>query len=168
MKALALAAVASLAAGSAALAEPPPPVSSVSVTIGPELREKAETTYGVRDVERLAAELQSDVERELSRSGALGGAGGRLELVLVDAKPNRPTFKQLGDKAGLSYESVSLGGATIEGRVIAADGQVIPLRYRWYEHDIREARFGGTWSDAEWTIERFASRLGRGEALASR
>ncbi len=168
MKALALAAAASLAAGSAALAGPPPPVSSVSVTIGPELRERAETTYGVRDVERLAAELQSDVERELSRSGALGAAGGRLELVLVDAKPNRPTFKQLGDTPGLSMESFGVGGAAITGRIVAADGSETPLAYRWYETDIRQAWAASTWHDAEWTFDRFANRLGRGEAFAAR
>jgi hypothetical protein len=168
MRTLAFAAAVSLAATSAALAAPLPPVASVHVAVSPELRAKAEKTYGVRDIERLAAELQSDVERALSRTGALGGSGGRLELVLVDAKPNRPTFKQMGDKPGLSYQSISLGGATIEGRAIGADGSVTPVAYRWYEHDIRDAYYGGTWSDAQWTIQRFANRLGRGQLLATR
>lgn len=167
MRTLALAAAATLTLAPAAFAAPLPAVSSVSVTVGPELQEKAEETYGVRDVQRLAHELQREVEQELARSGGLRG-DGRLELVLVDAKPNRPTFKQLGDTPGLSYQSFGVGGATIEGRVVSADGTVTPLRYRWYETDIRQAAYGSTWSDAEWTIDRFASRLGRGEVLAQR
>ncbi|HEX2559922.1 hypothetical protein [Phenylobacterium sp.] len=167
MRTLALAAAAALSLAPAAFASPLPSVSSVSVAIGPELQEKAEKTYGVRDVQRLADELQREAEQALARSGALGG-GGRLELVLVDAKPNRPTFKQLGDTPGLSFQSFGVGGATIEGRAISADGAVTPISYRWYETDIRQAAYGSTWSDAEWTIERFAGRLGRGQALAQR
>jgi hypothetical protein len=167
MRTLVLAAAAALTLAPAAVAAPLPAVSSVSVTIGPELQEKAAETYGVRDIQRLADELQRDVERELARKGALGD-GGRLDLVLVDAKPNRPTFKQLSDTPGLSFQSFGVGGATIEGRAVAADGTVTPLRYRWYETDIRQAARGGVWSDAEWTINRFASRLSRGEAVAQR
>lgn len=167
MRTLAFAAAATLALAPAALAAPLPPVSAVSVTIGPELAEKAEATYGVRDVQRLADELQREVEQELARTGGLGD-GGRLELVLVDAKPNRPTFQQLSDTPGLSFQSFGLGGATIEGRAVAADGTVTSLRYRWYETDIGQAAYGATWSDAEWTIDRFARRLARGEVLAQR
>lgn len=167
MRTLALAAAAALTLAPTAFAAPPPSVSAVSVTIGPELQAKAEQTYGVRDVQRLADELQREVEQELARTGGLGG-GGRLELVLVDARPNRPTFKQLGDTPGLSAQSFGVGGATIEGRVISADGAVTPIHYHWYESDIRQAAFGSTWSDAEWTIDRFASRLGRGQVMAQR
>ena len=90
------------------------------VTIGPELQEKAVETYGVRDVEDLANQLRKDVERELGRSGAYDGA--RIELTLVDAAPNRPTFKQLSDTPGLSLASFGLGGAKIEGQAIAPGG----------------------------------------------
>lgn len=164
MRTLALAAAAALTFAPAAFAAPPP---AVSVTIGPELQEKAQNTYGVRDVQRLADELQRGAERALVRSGGLG-PGGRLELVLVDVKPNRPTFKQLSETTGLSYQSFGVGGATIEGRAVAADGTVTPLRYRWYETDIRQAPYSATWSDAEWTIDRFAGRLARGQVLAQR
>jgi hypothetical protein len=162
MRTFALAVVALLASGSAALAAP----ASVSVTVGPELSAKAVKTYGVKEVDRLAATLRRDVERELTKTGAYDGA--RVELVLVDAQPNRPTFKQLGDVPGLSYESFGIGGAKIEGQIVAADGAVTPIGYKYYESDIRYARANWTWSDAEWTFDRFAARLGRGQALASR
>ncbi|MGA0607165.1 hypothetical protein ACO2Q0_14320 [Phenylobacterium sp. VNQ135] len=163
MRLPALAAAALLASASTALAAP----AAVSVTIGPELQEKAEKTYGVRDVQRLADSLRGEVERSLAKSGAHQDA--RIELVLTDAKPNRPTFKQLGDTPGLSMESFGVGGAAIEGRLVAADGKVTPLKYRWYESDIRQAYGDWVWSDAELSFDRFASRLARNDTrLAQR
>ncbi|MCR5875681.1 hypothetical protein LRS10_16820 [Phenylobacterium sp. J426] len=163
MRFLAFAAAALLASASTALAAP----ATVSVTIGPELQAKAEKTYGVRDVQRLADSLRGEVERRLTKSGAHQDA--QIELVLTDAKPNRPTFKQLADTPGLSMESFGIGGAAIEGRLIAADGTVTPLSYRWYESDIRQAYGDWVWSDAEVSFDRFAARLARNDArLAQR
>lgn len=159
---LALLTVAFALAASAALAAP----AAVSVTVGEKLQQKAVKKYGTRDVERLAASLQTEVEKSLAKSGKY--EGGRVELTLIDAKPNRPTFKQLGDTPGLSYQSFGIGGAKIEGRVVAADGAVTPLSYSWYETDIGQVWAVSTWHDAEWTFDRFASRLARGAVLASR
>ena len=140
--------------------------TEVQVQIGPKLQKEAEKTLGVREVDRLAADLKRQVEREVARTGVLDGA--RLELVLVDAKPSRPTFKQLGDRPGLSYESFSLGGARIEGKAIAVDGAVTPLHYQWYETDIRWSPYRTTWGDADTAFGQFARRLARGETYASR
>jgi hypothetical protein len=161
MRTLALAAAALLASGSAALAAP----ASVTVAIGPGLHAKAEKEYGLRDVNRLADSLRKEVERELAKTGAYDGA--RIELMLEDAKPNRPTMQQMS-KMGLSFESFGIGGATIEGHAIRPDGTMVPLSYSWYETDIRNAWATTTWHDAEWTFDRFASRLARGETLARR
>lgn len=162
MRIIALAAAALLSSATAAFATS----ASVTVTVSPQLQKKAVEKYGVREVDRLAAELRKDVERELARTGAYDGA--RIELTLVDAVPNRPTFKQLSDKPGLSFESFGIGGARIEGQVIAPGGAVTPLKYSWYETDIRQTRANSTWSDAQWTISRFASRLASGKAVAIR
>ena len=162
MRTLILAAAAVLATASAAAAAP----ASVTVTIGPELQAKAAKTYGVRDVDRLAAELQKAVTRELARTGAYDGA--RIQLELTDAVPNRPTMKQMGDKPGLSFESLSVGGADINGQAVLPNGNLQPISYRWYETDIRNARGTSTWHDAEWTFDRFAHRLAREQTLARR
>lgn len=162
MRIIALAAAALLAGAPSAFAAP----AQVSVTVGPELMTKAAKTYGVRDVQRLAAELRSEVEDAVARSGRHEDA--RIELVLVDAKPNRPTFKQLSDTPGLSYESFGVGGAAITGRIVAADGSETPVDYRWYETDIRQAYGYWTWTDAERTFDRFAHRVARGGQLARR
>ena len=140
--------------------------ASVHVSIGPKLQEKAVEKYGAEEVDRLALDLRRRVERSLGRSGALADADVRL--VLLDVRPNRPTMKQMGDRIGLSFSSFSVGGARIEGEAITADGRVRPVGYAWYETDIRQAAGRSTWHDAEWAFDRFARRLGRGEAFASR
>jgi hypothetical protein len=140
--------------------------ASVSVTVGPELQLKGERTLGMRDINDLARSLQTDVEKRLAKTGAYEGA--RIDLILVDAKPNRPTFKQLSDTPGLSMQSFGVGGARIEGRVVSTDGAVTPLSYDYFAPDIRWARGESTWSDAEQTFEQFAAKLGRGEKVASR
>ena len=140
--------------------------ASVTVSIGPELQAKAEKTLGTRDIDGLADDLRKAVERQLARTGAHDGA--RIELRLVDAQPNRPTFKQMGDRPGLSYESYGIGGARIDGRIVAANGAISPIGYAYYETDIRYAGRGGTWADADWTIQRLAYSLGRGETPVRR
>ena len=162
MRLLALTAAALMASASTAFAAP----AAVSVTIGADLQKKAEDTYGVREIRHLGDDLRASVEKRLAKSGAHEGA--RIELTLVDAKPNRPTFEQLGHTPGLSLESFGIGGATIEGRIVRADGSTEPVGYRWYETDIRQAYGYSTWHDAVWTFDRFAGRLAKGDELASR
>src|SRR5688572_7465585 len=112
-----------LASAAPALAAP----AAVSVTVGPELQKKFDKTYGVREAQQLTADLQRSVETALVKRSAHDGA--RIELVLTDVKPNRPTFKQMADTPGLSMQSFGIGGATIEGRIVAADGQEQPVKY---------------------------------------
>jgi len=162
MRLLALSAAALLASASVALAAP----ASVTVSVGPELQKKFDKDYGVREAQLLTADLQSSVEKSLAKSGALDGA--RVELILTDVKPNRPTFKQMADTPGLSMESFGIGGAAIEGRIVAADGTESPVSYRWYETDIRNSYANWIWHDAEWTFDRFARRLARGREVARR
>jgi hypothetical protein len=153
MRTVALATATVLLSATAALAAP----ATVNVTISPELQAKAAKKYGVRDINELAASLKKSVVGELARSGAYADA--KIDLVLADAKPNRPTFKQMGDTPGLSFESFGIGGARITGTATAANGAVTPLDYRWYETDIRWAQYNATWGDAYTTFQRFAHRL---------
>lgn len=155
MRVLVLSAAALLASAMSAVAAP----ASVTVSVAPELQKTFDKTYGVREAERLTSDLQATVEKTLARTGAHEGA--RIELTLTDAKPNRPTFKQLSDKPGLSLQSFGVGGAAIRGKIVAADGTEKSFSYRWYETDIREASYNWIWSDAEWTFDRFARKLAR-------
>ena len=160
---LALSAAALIAVGAtSALAAP----ASVSVTVGPELQKKFDKTYGLREAQLLTADLQQSVESALAKTAAHDGA--RIELVLTDVKPNRPTFKQMADTPGLSMQSFGIGGAAIEGRIVAADGRESPVKYSWYENDIQQSYGAWIWHDAEWTFDRFARRLAKGQEVARR
>jgi hypothetical protein len=155
------AAIVALSISGAALAAP----ASVDVTVGPELQEKADK-YGQRELDLLTRDLQRTVANRLAKSAAYDGA--RIELTLVDAKPNRPTFNELGKSVGLSPLSFGIGGAEITGRAVRADGTITPIGYKWYETDIRQSPYRSTWGDAQIVFERFAYRLAKGDQLAMR
>lgn len=161
-KLIALSAAALLLSAGIAAAAP----AEVTVTVGPKLAKKAAEKYGVREIDHLTQDLRTSVERQLARTGAYENQ--RIELTLVDAVPNRPTFKQMSDKPGLSFSSFGIGGAKIEGRAVAADGTSTPLSYHWYETNIQDTWGRSTWQDAEYTFDRFARRLGAGQVLAQR
>ena len=74
----------------------------------------------------------------------------------------------MGDRPGLSSRSFGIGGAKIAGEIVAADGKVTPVGFKWYETDIRWEHTSATWSDAQRTFDQFARKLSRGEAIAAR
>lgn len=148
----------------AALFAAPVMAQQVTVTVGGDLTEQVET-LGQRDVDQQVARLQTVVERRLARDGALQGA--QVNLVLTDLKPNRPTMQQAADKPGLSVlESISIGGATIEGEVVTADGQRLPISYSRYSNSLADVHGFSTWQDADRTYDRFANNLVRGRLVS--
>ena len=154
-----LGAVLAVAAGPV-LAEP----ASINVTIGPDLQRKVDD-LGERDVREQADRLAEVVRRALARDGRLDGA--RIDLVLTDLKPNRPTFEQMAHQPGLDgHRSISSGGAAIEGSVTTADGEVLPVRYDWYSPTLAEVRGHTTWQDADRAYERLARNLVRGRYVS--
>ncbi|QBX36986.1 hypothetical protein E4M02_03855 [Brevundimonas sp. S30B] len=158
MRTLAFAAplAALLAVTSVARAQP----DSVTVTWGPKLQEQAER-LGEREVAQQSERLREAVQRALASHGPLDGA--RIELVLSELKPNRPTIKQMSRTPGLDgFRSRSIGGATIEGQATLADGSVQPIRYAWYSHNLAEVRGYSTWTDADRAFSRLASNLAAG------
>lgn len=147
----------------AALAAPAM-AQQVTVTVGGDLTEDVRE-LGQRDVDQQLERLQTVVERRLARDGALEGA--QVNLVLTDLKPNRPTWQQAADKPGLSImDSISIGGATIEGEVITADGQRLPVRYSRYSSSLAEVRGYTTWQDADRTYDRLANNLVSGRLVS--
>ncbi len=143
------------------MAEP----DSISVTVGPGLLQKADA-LGERDVRDQAARLADVVRRTLARnSGDLDGA--RIDLVLTDLRPNRPTYEQMAQRPGLDgFRSVSIGGAAIEGHITTADGRVLPVKYDWYTDNISEVRGFTTWQDADRAYQRLADNLARGRYVS--
>lgn len=153
-----LALVAALAAPAAAQ------TPRVSVTVGGDLTEQVED-LGQRDVDQQLARLQTVVERRLERAGALEGA--QVNLVITDLKPNRPTMQQASDRPGLSImDSISIGGATIEGEVITASGERLPVRYARYSPSLADVRGFTTWQDADRAYGRLAENLVSGRLVS--
>ena len=137
----------------------------IDVAIGPALAKKAHE-LGARDLDDLRGDLRRAIERELDSDKAVTTAGGKLDLTIVDAKPNRPTVEQMMRTPGLSYQSFGVGGAEISGTYTAPSAAPQALTYKWYETDIREAWWRGTWGDAQRAFDTFARRFARGEPLA--
>src|ERR1044072_7285753 len=104
MRVIALSTAALLMSATAALAAP----AAVSVSVAPELQKTFTKTYGEREATLLKGDLTSSVQKALAKTGAHDGAP--IELTLIDVKPTRPTFKQLGDTPGLSMQSFGIGG----------------------------------------------------------
>lgn len=120
--------------------------------------------YGDKDIQRLTERLTSKLERRFEKKGIQVSetAPTVLRITIEDAKPNRPTFKQLSVEPGLSFQSFGNGGAELQADLIAAGGQTLgTMSYRFYETDIRDAQFGGTWSDAHRAFSRFASKAAK-------
>lgn len=143
-------------AAAPAMAEP----ASINVTLGGDLQDKARE-LGQREVREQADRLAEIVQGVLAREGALDGA--RIDLVLTDLKPNRPTFQQMADRPGLDgHRSRSIGGAAIEGQITTADGRIVPVRYDWYSASLAEVRGFNTWQDADRAYQRLAVNLADG------
>jgi len=135
----------------------------VTVTIGADLQDEV-VKLGERDVTRQVNELADTVRTQLVREGAYPGA--RINLVLTDLKPNRPTFQQAVDKPGLSImDSISIGGAAIEGEIITAEGERLPVRYSRYSNSLADVYGYNTWQDAERAYDRLAANIVAGRLV---
>jgi hypothetical protein len=159
---------AAVAAASLAHAEPAnnqAPAPQVTVAIGGDLV-KDTKTLGERDVREQREDLAETVTRALTRSGAYPGA--QVNLVMTDLKPNRPTMQQTIDRPGLSMtDSISIGGVAIEGEIITADGQHLPVSYSRYSTSIADVHGFNTWEEASRAYDRLADNIVAGR-LTSR
>lgn len=145
--------IAAAASGASAQGAP-----RVQVSVGPALQQRAKD-YGAEELQVLREDLRKEVEQTLARRGSPIVSA---ELVIEEAHPNRPTFNELSRTPGLSLLSVGVGGARVSGTVTFADGHSQPVRYQWFETDIRNEIAANTWSDAERSFMYLAEDLARG------
>lgn len=113
--------------------------------------------YGVREKDYLAAAIAR-------RVGAALPDGYSAAVTVTEAKPSRPTLKQMSDKPGLSFLSFGIGGAAFEVAITAPGGATRTLTYKWFETDILESQFESTWGDAQTAIQRLSHRVGKATA----
>lgn len=159
-----LGAVLAVAAGPAVASPATADPATVTVTLGPDMREKVRD-LGERDVREQADRLAEVVRRGLADNTRLDGA--RVELVLTDLRPNRPTFQQMAAKPGLdAFRSISIGGAAIEGTITTAEGEVLPVRYDWFSHNLADVHGYGAWHDADRAYRGLAGRLADGRYVS--
>lgn len=132
------------------------------ISVAPKLEEKFSEDYGVREREILLRETQRQLSRSLERAGHTltnGPSDYVLAITFEDAKPNKPTFEQLGDQPGLDYSaSISLGGAKFTATLTPTSGGAArTFVSEFYENDIRDVRAVDTWGDARRGMRRLAN-----------
>ncbi|MBD3768696.1 MAG: hypothetical protein IE925_01025 [Rhodobacterales bacterium] len=138
----------------ALLLAPAAMAAEINVSISEDFQTKLQDDYGTREGEYLSKEVKEDLTRELEKAGV---DVARIDVTILDAKPSKPTFKQLGDKPGLDFgASRSLGGMKLSAVAYdAGDEKTKEYEYSWYEHDLRQTGFT-TWYDANRASNRFA------------
>lgn len=147
-----------IAAMLGALLMPVANAANIDVSYSDDFQEKLEDDYGPKEGEKLAEDIRDDIEHAFKKANI---DPARVTVVIVDAKPNRPTMQQLSDKPGLDMlRSKSIGGMDLKGIAYDADGNVIAeIEYDWYESDIRNVVAASVWSDANRASRRFAKEL---------
>jgi hypothetical protein len=125
----------------------------VNVTYSEKAEKDFTKTYGEREREV----VRDLLTRNLTRN--LGNQAARVDVVINDIVPNRPTFKQLGDRPGLSFQSFGIGGADVSGKAFDSAGNLLgEVTYDWYG-DILWADTNWTWTDADRALYQFSRRL---------
>lgn len=125
----------------------------VNLSFGEKAEKAITKTYGDRERDV----IRDMVTENLTR--AMGNQAARVDVVINDVVPNRPTFKQLGDRPGLSFQSFGIGGADVTGKAFDSAGNVLgEVTYDWYG-DIFMADTTWTWNDADRALARFSRLL---------
>ena len=133
----------------------------VQVSLAPAMEAKS-SEIGRRDLQDLKSELAAVINLALQRSNGGKLQAVRVEVVLEDARPNRPTMARLGREPSLSIRSLSLGGARVTGRVTSADGSTHAFDLERYSTDLRDDMGATTWMDAERAFDEVADDLVHG------
>lgn len=137
------------------------------VSYSTEFQTALDENYGVREGARLQETLTQYVARELEARG-LSGRQVQIELSIIDAKPNRPTFEQTARTPGLdAFRSISLGGAELRAVIRNASGaELETIDHRYYSTDIYSSSFtADTWGDARRSMRRLAVKVADAVAL---
>lgn len=120
--------------------------------------------YGMKDLDMLRDDMMDEMGTDLSKAGYSVTENGAytLRVTIDDARPNRPTFRQLSIQPNLSFNSVGRGGARMTAQLLDASGNVVGTsQYGWYEHSLDEFSGLSTWGDAKRSFSRFARKTAK-------
>lgn len=151
----------SLIYGIAALALlPVAAAAEVNVTYSDDFAEELTDNYGEKEGVYLTMEIQEDLTAAFAKTGV---NPIRVDVVIIDAKLNRPTFEQMSSRPGLDpFRSRSIGGMELQATAYDADGAVIGSHeYGWFENDIRDVVGSSTWTDAKRASNRFSRKFAK-------
>ena len=134
--------------------------TEIAVVYSDDFAEELSDNYGEREGETLTEEIIKDLDRAFAQVGA---DPVRVDVTIVDAKPNRPTFEQLSSRPGLdAIRSISIGGMELVGTVYDAEGNVVATQeYSWFENNLSNVIGAGVWSDANRASSRFAKKMAK-------
>ncbi|MEO1660017.1 MAG: hypothetical protein AAFR51_03440 [Pseudomonadota bacterium] len=134
--------------------------TEVAVSFSEDFAEDLADDYGEREGERLMEDITEDLVQAFERAGV---EPARVDVTIVNAKPNRPTMNQLSKEPGLDpIRSISIGGMKLTGTAYDASGNVLASQeYGWFENDIRDVIGSSTWTDANRASRRFATRFAK-------
>jgi hypothetical protein len=137
------------------------PVAPEQISYSPEFQTALDEEYGLREGEILRRAVADSINNELARRGVSTAGGPAIEVLIVNAEPNRPTMQQLAEQPGLdSIRSISIGGADLRAVLRSADGTVVEeVEHRRFNYTIDEAVGSSTWTEARRSIRRFANKV---------
>lgn len=132
----------------------------VNVSYSEDFAVELTDNYGEREGEYLSREITKDLTKTFAKAGI---DPARVDVMIIDAKPNRPTFEQLSAKPGLDYtRSISIGGMKLQATAFDAEGNELGAReYGWFESDLRDVIGSATWTDARRASDRFARKFAK-------
>lgn len=137
-------------------------VNIAPISFSPEFQESVDDDLGAREGEYLRNAVQEAVSEALTARGAtLGGNGLTLEISIIDADPNRPTWQQISAQPGLDgMRSISIGGAELRAVLRNASGSVVSeVTHRRYNDTLADVGAASTWSEARRAIRAFAHKV---------
>lgn len=121
--------------------------------------------YGEDAISDLVEDMSDELARDFAKRGISlsDTASTTLRVTIEDAKPNRPTFRQLSRDTSLSFQSYGIGGAEVSAEIISPSGEIIGRAdYRYYsslnDHLLRPI---GIWQDTKRAFDRFSKKLSK-------
>ncbi len=141
------------------------PVSLAPVTISATLQEDLDERLGAREGVYLQREVTDAVAEAVARAGGeiVNSAPLTIEIEIVDADPNKPTFEQTGRPAlSRLFQLGPRSAAPSCARCCAAPGGAVvsEVTHRRYGTHLDQFSYAAsTWSDARRAIRQFATKV---------
>lgn len=121
--------------------------------------------YGDRSLDNLAKSLDRKMTKRFKKKGisVSEDAPVTLRVTIVDARNNRPTFKQVSQEPGLSFQSIRIGGVELTADLVDQSGNTIDtMHYSYFERDFEISdQFSSVWYDANQGFNFFAKEAAK-------